>query len=172
MSDTRLTRAYREHERDLLRFLASRLGSTQAAADVAHDVYVKLLSGVGAEARDARAYMFAVAANLAADHLRGERRRSHILADAGAALWRETDPVTPERMALARAELAAIERAIATLPDRCRMVFFLSRFDGKSQQEVADELNIGVTTVYKDLRRALDVMMTARRRFRDNATDA
>ena len=57
------------------------------------------------------------------------------------------------------------------LPARCRRVFFLARFDGLSQPQIAAELGIGITTVYKDLKAALAALTEARRRFQGGPND-
>ena len=83
MRESMLVQAYREHEWELLRFLARRLGSMHLASDIAHDLYVKLLGAADhPDIRDRRAYLFSMAANLATDHLRVEGRRREILAEA------------------------------------------------------------------------------------------
>lgn len=167
MAETVLLRTYREHEWELLRFLARRLGSGPLAADVAHDLYVKLYGLQDhPDIRDRKAYLFRLAANLATDHLRREKRRRALLAEADGVAWRETDDLTPERHTMARAELRYLEAAVATLPERCRQVFHLNRYEGKSQAEIADELGIGLTTVYKDLKTVMDTLLKARRQFR------
>jgi RNA polymerase sigma factor (sigma-70 family) len=167
MRESMLVQAYREHEWELLRFLARRLGSMHLASDIAHDLYVKLLGAADhPDIRDRRAYLFSMAANLATDHLRVEGRRREILAEAGATFCWETDELTPERHAVARAELRHLEGVIAGLPERCRQVFHLHRFGGRSQTEIAAILGLGATTVYKDLKLVLDTLVKARRAFR------
>lgn len=167
MSDSVLLQAYREHEWELLRFLARRLGSATTAADIAQDVYVKLLGqAVPPQIRDSKAYLFGIAANLATDHLRVERRRAEILEEIHGLVWRQQEEVTPERHVMARAELTFLSAAIAELPPRCRDVFRMHRYDGLSQAEIAARMEIGITTVYKDLKFALHMMLRARRRFR------
>lgn len=164
--DTRLLQAYREHEGDLLRFLVKRLGNQQLAADLAHDLFLKLLRTMEQPAiRDCRAYLFSMAANLATDHQRTENRRREILDEVDDWAWRQRDELTPERHAMARDELAHLEAVIAALPDRCRRVFFLYRFEGLTQPQVAAEMGIGITTVYKDLKRAMSELTRARRDF-------
>ena len=158
---------YREYEWELLRFLGKRLGSAATASDIAHDLYLKLLRAEeDPPVRDRRAYLFRMAANLATDHLRVENRRRELLGEADGIAWRRNDELTPERHAMARAELDYMEREIAALPARCREVFYLTRYEGLSQPAVAKELGIGVTTVYKDLKTAIDALTRARRRFR------
>ncbi len=167
MRETVLIEAYREHEWELLRFLAKRLGSPTLASDIAQDLYVKLLAAQEyPPIRERRAYLFSMAANLATDHLRVEKRRREILAEADGLVWRQTDELTPERHALARAEFLYLQAEIAKLPPRCRQVFFLNRFQGQTQAQISESLQIGLTTVYKDLKRAIAVMIEARREFR------
>lgn len=167
-----LLETYRECEWELLRFLARRLGSMHLAADIAHDLYLKLLTVADhPDIRDRKAYLFSMAANLATDHLRVEGRRDEILAESNGTVWHQSDELTPERHVLARAELRYLEKVIATLPERARQVFHLNRFEGKSQAEIADTLGLGITTIYKDLKLVLDTLLRAQRIFRDGSTD-
>ncbi|MCG8595782.1 MAG: sigma-70 family RNA polymerase sigma factor [Kiloniellales bacterium] len=167
MQDSGLLQTYREYEWELLRFLGRRLRSPSLASDIAQDLYLKLLDAKEPTAvRDRRAYLFSMAANLARDHLKVEKRRSEILAEIDGLVWRRTEELTPERHAMARAELEYLEAAVAALPARCRRVFHLSRYQGRSQAEIAETLGIGLTTVYKDLKAAIGALAAARRRFR------
>jgi RNA polymerase sigma-70 factor (ECF subfamily) len=49
-----------------------------------------------------------------------------------------------------------IELAIENLPPRCREVFKLSRFEKKMNKEIAENLNISVKTVERQMTIALD----------------
>ena len=51
-----------------------------------------------------------------------------------------------------------IKQAIAKLPDSCRHIFELSRFEGKSNDDIAQELGISVITVRYHLRHALSLL--------------
>ena len=92
-------------------------------------------------------------------------------AAADGVLWRQEDDLSPERHALARAELTFLEAEVAKLDPRCREVFYLSRYQGRSQAEIAAALGIGITTVYKDLKTALSVLTAAQRRFYGKSPD-
>ena len=48
-----------------------------------------------------------------------------------------------------------INHAIDELPEKCRIVFMMSRIDGKKKSEIASELNISITSVEADMTRAL-----------------
>lgn len=51
-----------------------------------------------------------------------------------------------------------IQQAINELPDKCRQVFMMSRFDGKMNKEISEELNISVKAVEANMTRALKML--------------
>jgi RNA polymerase sigma-70 factor, ECF subfamily len=53
-----------------------------------------------------------------------------------------------------------IAEAMLTLPDQCRRVFQLSRFEELRYQEIAEQLNISVKTVENHMGKALKIMRT------------
>ena len=168
MDESALLRVYRQHERELLGFLGRRLGSPVKAADLAQDLYVKLLHSQDPPAlRDSRAYLFSMAANMATDHLRVERRRREILEEAGELVLPPAAERTPEEQVMARAELDLLRGVVAGFSPRRRQVFYLSRFQGRTQAEIAASLGVGLSTVYKELKGARAELLEARRRFQE-----
>ncbi len=66
------------------------------------------------------------------------------------------DPVSdPARIAEARQRLRLLAEGIGRLPPRCRDVFFLHRFEGLTQREIAGRLGIAAKTVEANLARAM-----------------
>lgn len=57
-----------------------------------------------------------------------------------------------------------IEKTIASLPERCREVFIMSRINGLKNKEIAEKLEINIKNVERHLSRALQA-------FRENFTD-
>ncbi len=55
----------------------------------------------------------------------------------------------------------AINEAIDQLPEKCRLVFTLSRFEEMSYQEIATELNISIKTVENQISKALKYLRIA-----------
>lgn len=51
-----------------------------------------------------------------------------------------------------------IHQTIEQLPERCRLVFTLSRFGEMSQQQIADELGISIKTVENQMTKALKML--------------
>jgi len=51
-----------------------------------------------------------------------------------------------------------VQDAIDTLPEKCRIIFCMSRFDEKSHKEIAAELNISTKTIENQITRALKTL--------------
>lgn len=98
------------------------------------------------------AYLRRAATNRALNYLRDRK----LLLDEG--LEEETLTATEpsEHLRLEGQELQeAIDKAIDALPDRCRVVFVLSRYEGLKYTEIAQEMGISVKTVEHQISRAL-----------------
>lgn len=165
MSESRLLTAFRENERDLVQFLVHRLKSTFTAQDLVQDLYVRIrtLDPVPAVGND-RAYLFRMAANLATDHQRREKRHAELQAEAQSYLTNGTDTRSPERLAMSRAELQRLKRALEELPPTTRRIFELNRLEEKSHREIAEIVGLSPTAVFKHIRRAMDHLAPNRER--------
>jgi RNA polymerase sigma-70 factor (ECF subfamily) len=58
-----------------------------------------------------------------------------------------------------------IYQAMKVLPEQCRLVFQLSRFEELKYQEIADQLSISVKTVENQMGKALKIMRTQLREY-------
>lgn len=54
-----------------------------------------------------------------------------------------------------------IDNGLAQLPEKCRQIFEMSRFEEKKYKEIAEELGLSIKTVENQMGRALKVMRTA-----------
>lgn len=95
-----------------------------------------------------RAWLFAIARRIAANHRRRDRHPPHASTDALA-----IDDGLDEAVAVRQAR-ALVEGFLAELPEERRLVFFLSEVEGWSAPEVAAALELNLNTVYSRLRRA------------------
>ena len=62
---------------------------------------------------------------------------------------------------------AALHTAIEALPEKCRVVFSLSRFEHKSHREIADQLGISVKTIENQITKAMKMLREALVRHAD-----
>jgi RNA polymerase sigma factor (sigma-70 family) len=137
---------FREHNRMLVGYLRSRLGSEQEAKEVAQEAYVRVLQlhEPGAPGL-LRAYLFKTAANLAVDRLR--HRRVQQRSEEQSQLFEELNATggeldDPAEQLLAREQADQLLRFLQELPIKCQQVMNLHRFEGISQRDVAVRLGI------------------------------
>jgi RNA polymerase sigma factor (sigma-70 family) len=140
---------------DLRDRLTRRLGSIELASEALHEVYLRLdradRPGV---VNSPAAYLFRAAYNIASDHRRTENRH------AGRAVVDGLDipdrSPGPDGIAEARAELAALERALLTLPPRQRAILIAARYELIPRAEIARRYKISRRLVQAELQRALE----------------
>jgi RNA polymerase sigma factor (sigma-70 family) len=137
---------FREHNRMLVGYLRSRLGSEQEAKEVAQEAYVRVLQlhEPGAPGL-LRAYLFKTAANLAVDRLRHRRVRQR--SEEQPQLFEELNPTggeldDPAEQLLEREQADQLLRILQELPVKCQQVMNLHRFEGASQRDVSLRLGI------------------------------
>lgn len=142
--------------REIQLFLTRRLACRDTAADLTQELFLRLMEPRATEdIRNVRAYLYRAAMNLALNHQAGERRRE--------ALWESevgvdaviADTHTPEHAACDAERLRAMAAALDELPPLARQVLWLTRIDGLKQAEVAKKLGVHITTVEKNLSRAV-----------------
>lgn len=98
--------------------------------------------------RNARSFLFSTARNLAINRIRRAKLEQRLDADVDNVLafapCTQPDPFHQTRRS---EELAMLREAVASLPSRCRMIFTLRKFDGLSQKEIANRLDLSLFTV-------------------------
>jgi RNA polymerase sigma-70 factor (ECF subfamily) len=157
-----LIAVYLTRRETVRRFLLARTGNAQEADDLLQELYLKLerLDDT-ADVRDPLPYLFRMALNLARD-----RRRERQRTATRDAAWADThntlsgtdavsDEPSVEAAYDAKQRLAAVRAAIEELSPQCRRVFALHKLDGRSHQEVADELGISRSAVEKHMHTAI-----------------
>ena len=129
------------------------------AEDLAQDVFLGLWKRRNElEIRTSfKAYLKRAVTNKALNHIRDQKMK-----------FTDSEKM-PEIMAkstgaqkeMEKAEMEQIiHRAIDRLPERCRIVFCLSRFEELSYQEIADQLEISIKTVENQISKALKFLRT------------
>src|SRR5215471_5560217 len=146
-----LIASFRDNYRDLLRFLTRRTGDADRAADLAQDTYLKLatLSPANGDIRNARAYVYRVAGNLAIDTLRREGRIAADFTFVEAADLVADPAPSPEARALAQERLRRLEAALDELPSKPRLALLLNRVEGRTFAEIASRLGVSESMVAK-----------------------
>jgi len=141
-----------QHEPMLRAWLRSRFKSEDDIDEVVQETYLRLLRArERREVTSPKAFLFAVARNLALDRFRHRAvvpTESLVENEALAVL--EEGEGTPEVIAHNQ-ELELLTEAIQALPDRCRQIFTLRKVYGLSQEEIAAQLGVSENTVSAQL---------------------
>lgn len=157
---TTIETVYRDYETRLLRFLKIRLGSEAEAQDAAQETFVRLWKNGGQlQADNVPALLFVTARNVATDFLRRTQRarRAGFQAgngDDGRDDVRD-DHAGPDRILAARSDLALIIRIIEELPQKCRQAFIAYRFEGRSYEDIAQDMGVTQSMVRKYVLKAV-----------------
>jgi RNA polymerase sigma factor (sigma-70 family) len=156
---TRLLNAFLLHRNRMHRHVERRVGCPATAADLVQDLFLRLWRRPPQVTELTGGYLLRSARNIAVDHQRAYGARHPVglhLADD----LPEPGP-TPEA-ALAGAEQAArIRTALKALPARVRQTFLLNRARGLTYAEIARLQGVSLSTVEKDMMRALTACRAA-----------
>jgi len=135
------------------------LGSEDEARDVAQEAFLKAYRGLAGFKQEARfsSWLYQIATNLCRDRLRRRKTRPQVsleaLEETGPVIV-ETRPGAHER--LLESDLAqAVRRAIHALPEEQRVVVILKEYQELTFLEIAQALDVPISTVKTRLYRGL-----------------
>ncbi len=111
------------------------------------------------------AYLHRMAVTRSLNYIRDNKKHMFVSEEALESSPSKLHSVLEELSATALS--AVITKAIDTLPERCRIVFMLSRFENMSNAEIGKELDISVKTVENQMTKALKVLRIAVDIFRN-----
>lgn len=146
--------------RPLISFFYRRVGVHADAEDLTQQVFARLLtSETVAEAENVDRFVFTIAANLLKDRAKSGARRYEVSLGADPQVLAEIcrdarEDRSPERVLLGRDALAGLFRTINELDPKTRDIFVLHRLEKMKHREIAELLDIGVSTVEKHVIKA------------------
>ncbi len=144
-----------EHNNNLIRFIAPRIKSEQAARDIAQEAYVRLLQlDKPGSTNFLRAYLFKIASNLVIDYTR-KKIRHHAYANNNP-LLELTSAAYQERSVSAGQQIEIVRKAVDELPEKCRRAFLLGRVHDWSSSRISLHLNVTKRMVRLYMVRALE----------------
>ena len=136
----------------LMRFVGRFIHHTQDIEDIVHETFLRTYAAeINTHIHSPKAFMFRTAKNLALKHLDkcsvrltdylGDFELSEVL----------IDEISAEDSAEAQEQFATFCQAVRSLPLQCRRAFILRKVYGLSHKEIAEHLEISVSTVEKHL---------------------
>lgn len=155
---------FREHYIALSHFARKYLGDLDTGKEIVHHVFFHIWESRTDFDFDkpAKSYLFTSVYNRCMNYLRDQKK----FTSAPESFAEEITEATTYTDQLEVAELeASIQSAIAKLPEKCREVFMLNRFEGKKYAEIAEMLHISVKTVEAQMSKALKILREELKEF-------
>lgn len=163
MSQSRFHHVFLAQRTPLLRTLERMVNNPSTAEDLLQETYLRVTRALSERTVDhLEPFVFQTARNLALDHLRARRIQSRTLVDdvpqdvvnnVIAPQSSAEDAAHAERM------LERLNVSLQSLSPRQRQVFILSRLHGHSYQDIAQRLNVSLSTVQKELKLIMAICM-------------
>jgi RNA polymerase sigma-70 factor, ECF subfamily len=149
---------FKSYYQPLCRYAYTFLQDKEEAEEVVQSVFISLW-----EKRNAleiqtsfKAYLYRMVRNSCLNLIKHEKVKqqhaAHELAVAEVSYDSVSEKVNASELTL------KISEAMKVLPEQCRLVFQLSRFEELKYQEIADQLQISVKTVENHMGKALKIM--------------
>lgn len=145
---------YHLHHGWLQGWLRRQLGCSHDAADIAQDVFMRLLARQQpVEPREPRAFLSTVARGLVIEHWR-RRELERAWLETLAALPEAEAPSTESRLIFLET-LTEIDRMLDGLRPAVRTAFLLAQLDGLTCPQIAQQLGVSLATVERHIAKAL-----------------
>jgi len=139
---------FREHSSWLGSWLARQPWTVHAPEDIVSDVFVSLLTLPNVESvREPRAMMTTIAKRIIFE-ARRRKKLQNAYEDALLTIPEALDVSPEERLIIVQA-LQMIDAVLAKLSPRARTAFLMSQIDGRSNKDIAQELNVSLSAVSK-----------------------
>jgi len=142
---------YAGHRQTLIRYAANITGDQMSAEDVVQEAWLRLgATDAQQSLEEPLAYLYRIVRNLALDKRRRQAfEQKHFIDDASEqAAQAASNSPSPERIALARADLLLVKEALDELPENMRVALEMHRLGGVRLKDIAAHLGVSLTTAH------------------------
>jgi RNA polymerase sigma-70 factor (ECF subfamily) len=149
---------FRTYFSSLCYFAQKYIPDLDSSKEIVHKVFVSIWEKreIFDFDKPAKSYLFTAVYNRCINHIRDQKK---FLPDANLESIEGYNQITVNNDHLEAAELEGrVWKIINSLPEHCKKIFVLSRFDGKKYGEIAEELDISVKTVETQMSKALKIL--------------
>lgn len=154
---------YRLFYPSLLQHVIVKINDEAAAEDILHDLFLSLwkIRGRILQIESLPAYLYTSCRHLIIAHFKRNTKPSSFENIADLQISSDEHPL--EDRLYYRYLLDIINKEIENLPEKCRQIFKLSREEYKTNKEIAEYMDISVSTVENQIREALRRLRIAKR---------
>lgn len=157
-TETRFKELFKSHYKRLHAYACTILKDEDEAEEIIQNIFVRLWEKRERieELQSVNAYLYRAVYNDCINHLKHEKvkisYKNHILYTN-----KETDYHSQSSNKVYQLE-ERLRKALSELPEQCRSIFQMSRFEEMKYREIADKLGLSVKTVENQMSKALKIM--------------
>jgi RNA polymerase sigma-70 factor (ECF subfamily) len=150
---------FKEHFKNLHAYAAAIVRDEPAAEEIVQNVFLKLWDRGGQFSiqSSVAAYLYRAVHNESLNYLKHEKVKQSYIQHAKHSMSDSTRETTSKKVLLAELE-QKIKTALSELPEQCRTIFQMSRFEELKYQQIADKLGISIKTVEAQMGKALKLL--------------
>lgn len=145
-----ITDAYKEYRLPIFHYVYCKLGNKEEAEDMTQETFLRLLDySLMVREDTVKCFLFTIARNLVMDYLRRYYRKQEMLA-----FLMEEDAMSPSDVesTVIAGEIQHLEfMKVQALPPCRKRVYLMSRFEDKTADDIALELNISKRTAERHI---------------------
>ena len=158
MSKSTYQEIFLSHRERLIARAAPIVRCRTEAEDVVHEAFLRFCAPSSSAARNGAApasairnpvsYLYAIVQNIAIDRARRVKRGPIQPADLNT-FDVPGSQATPEKIAIDRERLLALQDALGELPERTRIAFIMRRVENRSYAEIAERLEVSTSRAHQ-----------------------
>lgn len=147
-------KAYAEYGEKLLYYIYSKTGDKRHSEDMLQDVFVEFWNKIDQVDTTVYGFIFQITKYQIFNYFRSKQIRNKYILHFSNFLS-EINSVTPQKYLEAKEIMEQIEQIVEQMPPQCRKVFIMSRFEYKTNEQIAQDLQISKRTVENYITKAL-----------------
>lgn len=138
------------------------LGDKEACREVVTDVFFSVWQSRRRlkDIKNMDTYLYTVVRNESVRYQNRNMNSSHCSLDELSLQLEDRKEDSPEEQMVTREMTTLLNQAIHELPEKCRLIFFMSREEGLKSREIAELLSISESTVRVQMKIAIDKLIT------------
>ena len=158
MTDKQFEILYKDYHDRLVTVARLYVRNAMTAEDIVADSFVQLHSHIDALPTDTNygAYLMTIVKNLSLNYLKLKETHSRVEAE----MLRSLQSMEPRQIFSCELQ-RLVSKAVESMPELTQKVFMESRYNDKTYQEIADELDITHRRVHTEMQKALNLLRIA-----------
>jgi RNA polymerase sigma-70 factor, ECF subfamily len=149
---------YKLYFRELHAYAFSLVRDWDIAEEIVQSMFLRIWEKEGnvQVTTSVRSYLYRSVYNRSLNHIRNQKVQLKYQTNTAHAMKDQAGNAT-EKLATKELELN-LQKALNKLPEKCRAIFHLSRFEELKYKEIADKFNISIKTVEAQMGKALRIL--------------